>query len=1035
MNLIDESQLLRNFEVIPNKKIGIFQGAGCSIQAGIPTAGSLIWEFKRKIYCANGRIREEKFKDLESERNKKEIQEYFDKQQEFPDAGSPNEYSFYFEQCYPEQLHRKLFIQKKIEKISPSLGHLCVGALIHAEKIDHVWTTNFDDLIEKGIHSCSTSSSFEVFSEDNKSFNSEHRSNYPKVLKLHGDYRYDPLKNTEEELKGLEQRFYDYLSDYSKENGMIFLGYSGSDDSILNVLEDIAEGANPFPYGFYWCIRRGDTPNGRVTDLVEKINQKNKVSSFVEISDFDNFAYSLYRTLEEENPNIETIAEKNLNKKVSFYLSQSPSNDKNPIKLNALPVISYPTSLFEIKTSIKTWKELRKHLEGQNIVAALYRGSVLAFGKKDTVNTTFSNVTTSEITIKDTQANYLRYQDSFFMGMLYDFIHNSLVSEFGLECSSRKYRRYYSSKNPISKQELSKAKVYANHETSFFEGLEYQLEFIDNELFLILLPTVVATSNLKNSRLSDDAKISLNKISSNRYNQAMAEKMNFWQNFLRRGSKDIQFNFEGLEIKVNGNFSFSNVEQSKNFYTFEKMSKFPEPLLKFNSRDSKYNSCHPLKGLKAFGPYDLNFTQNQSAPPLKFGLITTEKDFSTVNKHLESLKSGIANKSETDYLIEYLPFDQTYKRYLEIPSSTDSRFCQIIDDSKYNQENIFDFYNEIKRRVDYFYTLSGEFDILVIYIPSRWKNLRELKNDSVYFDLHDSLKIYCAKKNIKVQFIEQKSIEYFDQSKVRWWLSLALYAKSNGIPWVTDTNSDSSAFIGISYATKRTGRDKVVLGSSQIFDSSGQGMRFLLQPIEKPVYYGKNPFMSEEDARRLIIKLKEAYFRLDPNSKLNKLVLHKTTHFTKEEIEGISKGANGIENIELLQIQHAHFWKGIRGNIAKRAAHMFPQERGTVIQLDEHSFLLWTHGSVAHREVAGERMNYYQGKRGTPSPLLVRRFLGQCPIEEVVNDILTLTKMNWNGGELYKSLPVTLDFSKKLSGIAKQEESLHNTPYDFRYFI
>ena len=353
-----------------------------------------------------------------------------------------------------------------------------------------------------------------------------------------------------------------------------------------------------------------------------------------------------------------------------------------------------------------------------------------------------------------------------------------------------------------------------------------------------------------------------------------------------------------------------------------------------------------------------------------------------------------------------------------------------------NDISILEFYEGIKRKIDSFYSIRGEFDVLVLYFPTEWQRYRELKNDTVYFDIHDSIKIYCAKKNIKIQFVEDKSISYYDQSKVRWWLSLGKYVKANGIPWKSQITTDNTAYIGLSYAIKGGSTDnKVVIGSSQIFDSSGQGLRFLLQPIERPVFYGKNPFMSKEDARRLILKLKEAYFLMDPNSRLERLVIHKTTHFTGDEMEGIAQALEGIDSIELLQIQQYPLWRGIRGDIQKRMAHGYPIQRGTVIQLDTYSFLLWTHGSVCHADIAGAKMNYYQGKRGIPAPLLIRRFRGKDSIDTVAKEILSLTKMNWNGGELYRSLPVTLEFSKVLSSMSKQAESLRDIPYDFRFFM
>lgn len=86
--------------------------------------------------------------------------------------------------------------------------------------------------------------------------------------------------------------------------------------------------------------------------------------------------------------------------------------------------------------------------------------------------------------------------------------------------------------------------------------------------------------------------------------------------------------------------------------------------------------------------------------------------------------------------------------------------------------------------------------------------------------------------------------------------------------------------------------------------------------------------------------------------------------------------------------------------------------------------------------LAGKNMNYYKGGRGIPAPLLVRRFMGKSSAEELVDEILMLTKMNWNSGDgLYKILPVTLDFVKTLSRVAKQDLVVYDRPYDFRYFM
>ena len=114
----------------------------------------------------------------------------------------------------------------------------------------------------------------------------------------------------------------------------------------------------------------------------------------------------------------------------------------------------------------------------------------------------------------------------------------------------------------------------------------------------------------------------------------------------------------------------------------------------------------------------------------------------------------------------------------------------------------------------------------------------------------------------------------------------------------------------------------------------------------------------------------------------------------------------------------------------------YPLLRGTVIQLDENSFLLWTHGSVKSDELNGRCRNYFKGGRGIPAPLLIRRFQGNSSGDELAKEILMLTKMNLNSGDsLYKILPVTIDFAKTIARMIKQQDRQINALYDFRYFM
>ncbi|HEY5522194.1 MAG TPA: hypothetical protein VIK21_03310 [Desulfuromonadaceae bacterium] len=222
------------------------------------------------------------------------------------------------------------------------------------------------------------------------------------------------------------------------------------------------------------------------------------------------------------------------------------------------------------------------------------------------------------------------------------------------------------------------------------------------------------------------------------------------------------------------------------------------------------------------------------------------------------------------------------------------------------------------------------------------------------------------------------------------------------------------------------------MGCSQVFDERGEGLKFLLHPVESPVFRGKNPFMSKEDARRLFEKVREVYQKLNDRP-LRRIVVHKTTHFTSDEMSGIATALSNVDDIELLQIQQDTHWRAIAFDSVRNSVSGFPVKRGTAIPLDRFSFLLWTQGDMLG--VAHGNRHYYQEKRGIPSPLLIRRFRGRSALEQVGGEVLRLTKMNWNNHQLYSRLPVTISFSSELAEIAKHIDKAWPGFYDFRYFM
>lgn len=989
---LEYNAFIRSISGKANGSISLFLGAGASISSGIPSASQLVWEFKRKIYCQENRIPERNLQDIELESNQNVIQNFLDRAGSVPKMGSPLEYSYYFEKCFPIQEDRRGFIEQKVSGVNPSVGYLCLGELISSGFLRHIWTTNFDDLIESGVKSINPKLPLTTISSEQLGFS----NNTVKIVKFHGDFRYTNLKNTTDELREANCKISDYFKSEMLNKGIIFIGYSGNDNSILSILEELVENDSDFfNKGFYWCKLKSETLNDRLVSLINRIGNRGYI---VDIDSFDESIYDICLT---RGVTSSIIQEQILKRKLQSTPFSLPKNCEIPdcIKLNAFEIVEYPISCFSFSVNFSS--EEIEHLEkGKDFVTIVNGNTVYALGDRASIVSAFNGKLSSNIEVHD-----IKRESSFHCGLMYKLISKELI-KCGLN-QDPNYSRCFFCKEQVVRDRYNRFCGY--------EAVNIQLFFTSDKLYILLLPTVyIQDQHIRAKKTSE--------ILATRY----SEKVNNW---LRFWSKKIPLEFllGDYRIKRKNVPCFIYKSRDNDFNSFI----LNEPNLSFSFDEQERRTIHPLRGLKHFHP----LTANSDMPVLRLAVVAPEESTTEILSFLNSLNDYLIPTAETDYLLDYEGFESIYKRSLSVPSEA-SQLLEKVKRKSVSGYTYLNFYDYIKHILDDLYVRRSEFDVLVIYIPEKWKYFREKKEGSVYFDLHDSVKIYAAKRNIKIQFIEERSIRQANRAKVAWWLSLALYTKASGIPWSIEKTEEDSAYIGIGFAVKRTGINKISVGTSQVFDSTGLGLRFYMQPIKNPIFIGKNPYMSKDDARQLIINLKSAYYGFDPSRKLKRVVIHKSMPFIEDEIRGISEALCDIDDIELIQVQRHRYFRGFEGIKCAESFKLkrYPIRRGCVVILDSNSFLLWTHGSVRNPDLGSDR-DYYQGARGIPSPLLIKRFLGKDSIEKIAYEILALTKMNWNGAQLYSILPVTLDFSSDLACMSKQSEQLPNKPFDFRLFI
>lgn len=1025
INTKDPTSFIRNF--LLSSDIDFFLGSGASLLAGIPSGQNLVWQFKKEIYCSENNVSRELFKDLQSEKNRIKLQDYFDSLDGFPKRGSKEEYSFYFEKCYDNALARNAYIQKRVANVEPTRGHLCLANLFINNEVKNIWTTNFDELIEAGIKTLSPQYSFNVVSSIQKdSISQIANNNFQNVIKLHGDYRYDSIQNTEQELQNLENQLSNLFYQNLMNRGLVVIGYAGNDDSVMKVLESNIDNKDFLSKGIYWCKLQNTTLSERATAFMEKACQNNDLSCVIDIDGFDEFLNSIYTNYEHKNPIIDERWKDFANRKKTIDFS-SNKIAQSSLKMNTFVSTELPScNVFE--TDITNWEDLRNIISPEKIIAGLFNGKVYSFCNNDKLKEVFHTHIKSEIFTEFPETKLLNKPNFVYIGMLYDLINDSLLQNSNIETFAK--NKYYFVDSGTTYQNRS-------HYTYIkYSAFEVQLSYINDKIYLSIIPTIYLTNKNGSevSKLYKQAEI--NSIISNIYNSDYGNILKDLNTFLyKKGSKEIIFTNSDFSIKFNF-VCFSYKLSTKPEHPQVPSFKFDEPEMLFDVSDKNHTSINQLKGLQRYAPIDYSF-ETTPKPPIRIAILTPAQQIDNIISHLNNLNTKYSAKTGEMFLPNYEGFYETYKRALIIPNKNDTQLCRMYDETATCKINTETFINNIKSQIDFFQTKLSDFDVLVIYIPKSFAKFRE---DNAYdpdFNLHDAIKLYGTNKGVKIQFIEERSLDAYDKCKVMWALSTSLYAKASGVLWHPVVLDDETAFVGISYAKSNT--KGICIGCSQLFDSTGTGIRLILKKLDDPQYIGKNPYMKRDEARTTISKLREEYNKCDPVAKLRRIVIHKTTPFTNQEIVGFTEALEGIEDIELLQIQGYSPYRAIKYIIkeGKVLPNSFPLERGTTIKLSDDSFLLWTHGCVVGDDIGNYKYNtYYKGGRGIPIPVLVKRFYGKASGDTLVKEILMLTKMNWNSGDnLYKNMPVTLDFAKTLSRMSKQKEALYNKSYDFRYFM
>jgi hypothetical protein len=463
----------------------------------------------------------------------------------------------------------------------------------------------------------------------------------------------------------------------------------------------------------------------------------------------------------------------------------------------------------------------------------------------------------------------------------------------------------------------------------------------------------------------------------------------------------------------------------------------PEPKLSFHPDRTEDCDIHPLKGLLRYGPHSANLVPG----PIRVATVAPAAEGETFFAFLRELNVSFNPTERADYLPQWPGFHTVFGVHMRAAA----RECHLeLDHAVDNEVKASEtphiiLADRILKAIQSLEARRSEFDVLFIYIPSRWA-VGYYGTPSEDFDLHDYLKAATAGRRLPMQVVrEDKALAYPHRASVMWRIGLALYAKAGGVPWKLAEADPESAYIGISYAVRRpdSTRPRFVTCCSQVFDAEGAGLEFLAYDAHEVEIQRDNPFLSRTEMFRVMTRSLDLYRRRHAGRVPRRVIVHKSTEFKPDEIDGCMEAFPLCEAVDLVQVVQDVSWRGVRidadrtgGRKGKPAA--FPVARGTLLGLGPRDALLWMHGDV---QGIRERGSYFQGGRSTPRPIRLVRHAGHGPWDITAQSALALSKMNWNNDALYDPLPVTMGYAQVLARVVKRMSGLGHAPYQFRFFM
>jgi hypothetical protein len=297
----------------------------------------------------------------------------------------------------------------------------------------------------------------------------------------------------------------------------------------------------------------------------------------------------------------------------------------------------------------------------------------------------------------------------------------------------------------------------------------------------------------------------------------------------------------------------------------------------------------------------------------------------------------------------------------------------------------------------------------------------ELNDDALPYKyqphFHNQLKALLLEDEVPTQVIRESTIAPNDflnpmgypkrkigfASEIAWNLCTTAFYKSGARPWKLAEVRSGVCYLGIVFKLDESDPDgRWSSCGAQMFLDSGDGLVF--KGAGGPWYSATtNSYHLSEDAARQLMEIAVAEYTLRAGQPPDELFIHGKARFNDEEWRGFRAGipasTKRLVGVRIRLAEDLRIYRPGRHAVLRTLAYI----------RDERTAFLWANGFIP-------RLQTYPG-REVPKGLLIDVCRGNADIHTVLNDVLALTKLNYNACIYGDGQPVTLSFADAVGEI------------------